>query len=128
MGEEAVGRQIAVSMTLWRPCAESPPLSNMIGSLARRALAASPDLSRLGRTWSRAHTLWMFRSTAEEGVDAMGVPPARAQPSVGESATDDNAAGGTPLWGWGCPLRGSVPDPAFLDGQAPLNVVGSGTP
>jgi len=29
---------------------------------------------------------------AEEGVDAMGVPPARAQPSVGESATDDNAA------------------------------------
>ncbi|SBT90980.1 hypothetical protein GA0115233_102489, partial [Streptomyces sp. DI166] len=31
---------------------------------------------------------------AEEGVDAMGVPPARAKPSVGESATDDNAAGG----------------------------------
>ncbi|GAA1420787.1 hypothetical protein GCM10009601_19890 [Streptomyces thermospinosisporus] len=29
---------------------------------------------------------------AEEGADALGVPPARAQPSVGESATDDNAA------------------------------------
>ncbi|MFG2126760.1 alkaline phosphatase family protein [Streptomyces sp. NPDC048751] len=29
---------------------------------------------------------------AEEGVNAMGVPPARAKPSVGELATDDNAA------------------------------------
>ncbi|GHE58856.1 hypothetical protein GCM10018771_45820 [Streptomyces cellulosae] len=42
----------------------------------------------------------------------MGVPPARATPSAGESASDDNAAGGTPT-----PVQGSgggegVPDPA----------------